>query len=60
MRRARLALASANPGKITEFQSLRQDHVAEVISQAELGVDSAPETGIGFIANALIRARHAD
>ena len=60
MRLARLALASANPGKIAEFQSLLQDHVAEVIPQAELGVASAPATGIGFIANALIRTRHAD
>lgn len=59
MRLARLVLASANPGKIAEFQSLLQDHVAEVIPQAELGVDSAPETGIGFIENALIKARHA-
>ena len=56
----RLARASANPGKITEFQSLLQDRVAEVIPQAELGVASAPETDIGFIENALIRTRHAD
>ena len=56
----RLARASANPGKIDEFQSLLQDRVAEVISQAELGVASAPETGFGFIEKALIRTQHAD
>ena len=56
----RLARANANPGKIDEFQSLLQDRVAEVIPQAELGVASAPETGIGFIEKALIRTRHAD
>ncbi|MBF2735434.1 MAG: RdgB/HAM1 family non-canonical purine NTP pyrophosphatase [Betaproteobacteria bacterium AqS2] len=59
MRPTRLVLASANPGKIAEFQSLLQEHVDEVVAQDELGVAAAPEIHSTFVENAIAKARHA-
>lgn len=59
MRPTRLVLASANLGKIAEFQSLLKDHVDEVVAQDELGVAAAPEVHSTFVENALAKARHA-
>ncbi len=56
---ARLVLASHNAGKLAEFRRLFADSGIEVLSQAELGVEDIPETGLTFIENALLKARHA-
>jgi XTP/dITP diphosphohydrolase len=55
----RLVLASNNQGKIEEFQPLLAPLGIELISQATLGIESVEETGLSFIENALIKARHA-
>lgn len=55
----RVVLASNNPGKIREMRELVKDFHIELIPQAELGVDEIEETGLTFIENALIKARHA-
>ena len=55
----RAVLASANPGKLRELASLLEPYGLEVVSQAELGVASVPETGATFLENALLKARHA-
>ena len=54
-----LVLASGNKGKLREFSKLFADFGTEVIPQTDLGVDSPEETGLSFIENALLKARHA-
>lgn len=58
-RRARWVLASGNRGKLREIQAVLTGSGIELISQGELGVDSPAETGLTFIENALLKARHA-
>lgn len=55
----RIVLASNNKGKIHEFHELLQHFQIDVVPQAELGVEEIEETGLTFIENALIKARHA-
>ena len=52
-------LASNNAGKLREFQQLFSKLGLEVLPQAQFGVEDADETGLSFIENALIKARHA-
>lgn len=55
----RTVLASANPGKLHELTSLLAPLSLELIAQSELGIEAAAETGRTFLANALLKARHA-
>lgn len=52
-----LILASSNKGKLQELNTLL--HPIVCISQSELEILDADETGLSFIENALIKARHA-
>ncbi|MCH9763122.1 MAG: RdgB/HAM1 family non-canonical purine NTP pyrophosphatase [Gammaproteobacteria bacterium] len=52
-----IVLATSNIGKIKEFKALLPDK--DCITQKELGINDAEETGSTFIENALIKARHA-
>ncbi|SIQ64828.1 RdgB/HAM1 family non-canonical purine NTP pyrophosphatase [Solilutibacter tolerans] len=55
----RLVLASGNPGKLAEFSALLADVGFEVRPQSEFSVEDAEETGLTFIENAILKARHA-
>jgi len=55
----KLILASNNPGKIREIQSLLSGHDMEILPQALFTKEEAEETGQTFLENALIKARHA-
>ena len=55
----KLVLASGNAGKLAEFNRLLAGAGIEVVAQQSLGVDDAEETGLTFVENALIKARHA-
>jgi len=55
----KIVLASSNAGKLTELQQLLQPLGAQLISQAALDIEDAEETGLTFIENAIIKARHA-
>lgn len=55
----KLVLATGNPGKVRELASLLADFGLDIVAQTELGVDSAEETGLTFIENAILKARHA-
>jgi XTP/dITP diphosphohydrolase len=57
--RPRLVVASSNAGKLAEFRDLLGDAGVDVVTQGELGVPDADETGLTFVENALIKARHA-
>lgn len=55
----KLVLASGNAGKLKELQAMLADLPLQIVPQAELGVGDVPETGLTFVENALIKARHA-
>ncbi|MCE0489789.1 XTP/dITP diphosphatase [Pantoea sp. Mb-10] len=54
-----VVLATGNPGKVRELADLLTEFGLTIVAQTELGVASADETGLTFIENALIKARHA-
>lgn len=54
-----LILATGNPGKVRELTELLAQLAIEVRPQSVPGVDDAEETGLSFVENALIKARHA-
>lgn len=55
----RVVLASSNGGKLRELASLLAAFGLDLIAQSSLGVETPPETGETFAANALLKARHA-
>lgn len=55
----RVVLASSNAGKLVELRELLADSGIELIAQSELGIGDADETGLSFVENALLKARHA-
>ncbi|MDK1236463.1 XTP/dITP diphosphatase [Cronobacter turicensis] len=55
----KVVLATGNAGKVRELASLLQEFGLDVVAQTELGVESAEETGLTFIENAILKARHA-
>ncbi|MES2217453.1 MAG: RdgB/HAM1 family non-canonical purine NTP pyrophosphatase [Pseudomonadota bacterium] len=55
----KVVLASSNAGKIQELQTMLNDLDVTIIPQTKLQVIDAEETGLTFVENALIKARHA-
>ena len=55
----KLVLASGNAGKLAELQDMLAELTLQIVPQRELGVGDVPETGLTFVENALIKARHA-
>ncbi|MGZ5266597.1 MAG: RdgB/HAM1 family non-canonical purine NTP pyrophosphatase [Caldimonas sp.] len=55
----RLVLASNNPGKLSELQSLFAPLGIELVAQGALGIGEADEPHASFVENALAKARHA-
>lgn len=55
----KVVLATGNAGKVRELADLLEGFGLNVVAQTELGVDSADETGLTFIENAILKARHA-
>ena len=54
-----LVLASGNAGKLAELRALLGDRGLRLLPQSRFGVADAEETGLTFIENALLKARHA-
>ncbi len=54
-----IVLASNNAGKVREIGQLLIGAQLRVVPQAEFGVTDVAETGLTFVENALIKARHA-
>ena len=54
-------LATSNRGKVVELEALFAEAglAIRLTAQSELGVTSPPETGVTFVENALLKARHA-
>ncbi len=55
----RIVVATGNAGKLAEFRALFAREPVELVSQRDLAVPDADETGASFLENALIKARHA-
>ena len=52
-------LASSNKGKLVELQAILDQRDVQLFPQSEFSVSDADETGLSFVENALIKARHA-
>jgi len=59
IREAGIVLASNNAGKVREINQLLAPAGISVRPQSELGIDEAEETGLSFVENAILKARHA-
>lgn len=55
----RIVLASSNPGKLAEFNDLLADSGLSFVPQSAYDVEDVEETGLTFVENALLKARHA-
>lgn len=52
-------VATGNQGKLAEIMDVLAGTGIELIAQSTLGISDADETGLTFVENALIKARHA-
>lgn len=55
----RVVLATGNAGKIRELQALLAPLGIEVLPQSQFTTQAAEETGLSFVENAILKARHA-
>ena len=55
----KIVLATGNKGKVAELSQMLAPFNLSVVPQTELGVTDADETGLTFIENAILKARHA-
>lgn len=55
----KIVLATGNKGKVKEMSDVLADFGFEVVAQTDLGIESPEETGLTFVENALLKARHA-
>lgn len=55
----KIVLATGNPGKLREFQHMLGSEDIHFVTQRSLGVTDADETGLSFVENAILKARHA-
>lgn len=59
MRAMRLVLATGNAGKLKELRELLEPPAFEVLPQSQFTAVSVEETGLSFVENAILKARHA-
>lgn len=55
----KIVLASGNKSKLREFNQVLGEMDVEVVPQSDFNVSDADETGLSFVENAIIKARHA-
>jgi XTP/dITP diphosphohydrolase len=55
----RVVLATGNPGKLQEFRAMLAPLAIEVAPLSDFTRVAIPETGLTFIENAILKARHA-
>lgn len=58
-RMQKIVLASGNQGKLVELQAIFSQEEVCLVPQSQYGVSDVEETGLSFVENALIKARHA-
>ena len=59
MSQNKIVLASSNPGKVREIGQLLSGINLAVVPQSDFNVSDAEETGLTFVENAILKARHA-
>jgi XTP/dITP diphosphohydrolase len=57
--KSRIVLATTNAAKLRELEALLSPWQVEVLAQSAFTSDSVPETGLTFVENAILKARHA-
>jgi XTP/dITP diphosphohydrolase len=55
----KIVLASSNPGKVREIGQLLAGIHLTVVPQSDFNVPDADETGLTFVENSILKARHA-
>lgn len=55
----KIVLASSNQGKLREFRQILSVKDIELVPQSMFNLSDADETGLSFVENAIIKARHA-
>lgn len=55
----KVVLATGNQGKLREFIRMLAPQNMEIIKQSEFDVSDVEETGLTFVENAILKARHA-
>src|SRR5574337_1732254 len=55
----KIILASNNLRKVDEINAFFKGSPYQFVSQATMGVSEIPETGLSFVENAILKARHA-
>ncbi|MFO1258261.1 MAG: RdgB/HAM1 family non-canonical purine NTP pyrophosphatase [Gammaproteobacteria bacterium] len=55
----KIVLASSNSGKLKEIQQILSPLPFECVPQTTLKIEDIPETGLSFVENAILKARHA-
>lgn len=55
----KIVIATGNQGKLREFAQLLAPRGLQVVPQSEFDIPDAEETGLSFVENAIIKARHA-
>lgn len=56
---SRIVLASGNRGKLNEFQQMLGAMGITMVPQNDFNIDAVEETGLSFVENAILKARHA-
>lgn len=59
MSKQKIVLASNNAGKVREINQLLSNENFEIVPQKEFNISDADETGLTFVENAILKARHA-
>lgn len=55
----KIVLATGNKGKVREFKQMLAGQDFDVLPQSEFNVTDVEETGLTFVENAILKARHA-
>lgn len=55
----KIVLATGNKGKVREITQMLRGQSIEILPQSEFDVPEVEETGLTFVENAIIKARHA-
>ncbi len=55
----KIVLATGNEGKLKELQNMLGNEGIQFVTQKSLSITDADETGLTFVENAIIKARHA-
>jgi XTP/dITP diphosphohydrolase len=55
----KIVIASNNRGKLKEIEALFSGKGISIVPQSDFSISDADETGLSFVENAIIKARHA-